>query len=115
MVTIRIAIPTDKGGLEDLIYDRLGRAPTFTVVEVDLDTAEIKDVKIINNPGAGAGSGAGVKAAQVVAEAKATVYVGPNPGPNAYAALQYLGVKVFTMTGVKVKDAIKNIIEELKS
>ncbi len=115
MATIRIAIPTEKGGLDDLVYDRLGRAPTFTIVEADLDTGEIKKVEVIKNPGAEAGSGAGVKAAQAIADAKATVYVGPNPGPNAYAALQYLGVKIFTITGVKVKDAVKNVIEELKS
>ncbi|MCE4608558.1 MAG: NifB/NifX family molybdenum-iron cluster-binding protein [Caldisphaeraceae archaeon] len=115
MSTTRIAIPTEKGGLDDLVYDRLGRAPTFTVVEVDLETGEIKSVEVVKNPGAEAGSGAGAKVAQAIADAKASVYVGPSPGPNAYAALQYLGVKVFTVVGVKVKDAIKDVIKELKS
>ncbi len=114
MAVVRIAIPTGKGGLDDMVYDRLGRAPTFTVVEVDTDTGEIRDVKIVKNPGAEAGSGAGVKAAQTIADAKANIYVGPNPGPNAYAALQYLNVKVFTLVGVNVKEAVKRVLEELK-
>jgi predicted Fe-Mo cluster-binding NifX family protein len=114
MGTLRIALPTERGGLEDKVYDRLGRAPTFTIVEVDSETGEVKKVEVIKNPGAEAGSGAGVKAAEALANAKVNVYVGPNPGPNAYAALQYLGIKVFTLVGVKVKEAVKKVLEELK-
>ncbi len=115
MATVRIAVPTERGGLDDFVYSRLGRTPTFTIVEVDVDTGEIKKVEVVRNPGAEAGSGAGVKAAQTIADAGASIYIGPSPGPNAYAALQYLGVKVFTLVGARVKDAIGKILEELKS
>jgi len=115
MAVVRIAIPTERGGLDDKVCDRMGRAPTFTIVEVDVDTGEIKKVEVVKNPGYEAGSGAGVKAAQAIADAKANIYIGPNPGPNAYAALQYLGVKVFTLVGVKVEEAVKRVLEELRS
>ncbi len=111
---VRIAFPTEKGGLDDTVYERLGRTPTFTIVEVDERTGEIKDVKIIENPGYRAGSGAGVKAAEVLGDNKVDVYAGPNPGPNAYAALQYLGVKVIPgFIGMKVRDAVKEVLKQL--
>ncbi len=115
MVKVKIAFPTEKGGLDDVVYDRLGRTPTFTIVEADTETGEILNVKIVKNPGYEAGSGAGVKAAQVIADAGATVYAGPNPGPNAYAALQYFKVKVIPgYVGLPVREAVKKVLEELR-
>jgi predicted Fe-Mo cluster-binding NifX family protein len=115
MALIKIAFATDKGGLDDRLADRFGRAPTFTIVEVDTETGEVKSVKVVENPGTTAGSGAGVKAAQKVAEEGAKIYVGPNPGPNAYAALEYLGVKIYPLTGTTVKEALQKVLEEIKS
>jgi predicted Fe-Mo cluster-binding NifX family protein len=115
MPTVKIAFATEKGGLDDRIAERFGRAPTFTIVEVDVETGEVKDVKVIENPGASAGSGAGVKAAQTVADAGAKIYAGPNPGPNAYAALQYLGVKIYPIIGVTVREALRKVLEEIKA
>ena len=114
MRTVRIAFATEKGGLDDRLADRFGRAPTFTIVEVDIDTGEVRSVKVVQNPGATAGSGAGVKAAETVANEGAVLYVGPNPGPNAYAALQHLGVKIYTVTGVTVREALQRVLEEIK-
>ena len=34
-LSIKIAFTTDKGGLDDRIVERFGRARTFTIVEVD--------------------------------------------------------------------------------
>ena len=114
MKLVRIAFATEKGGLDDRLADRFGRAPTFTIVDVDIDTGEVKNVKIVQNPGATAGSGAGVKAAETIANEGVVLYVGPNPGPNAYAALQHLGIKIYTVTGVTVREALKKAIEEIK-
>jgi len=109
----RIAFATNRGGLDDTLADRFGRAPTFTIVDVDPATGEIQEVKIVENPGAAAGSGAGVKAAQTLADNNVEVYVGPQPGPNAYAALQHLGIKVITITGTTVREALKTTLEQL--
>lgn len=115
MAKVRIAFPTEKGGLEDRVYERLGRAPTFTIVEVDTETGEVTGVEVIENPGHRAGSGAGVKAAQAIADSGAKVYVGPNPGPNAYAALQYFGIKIIPgYVGLRVSEALEKVLGELK-
>ncbi|ADI31236.1 NifB/NifX family molybdenum-iron cluster-binding protein [Staphylothermus hellenicus] len=108
---VKIAFPTDKGGLDDYIYDRFGRTPTFTIVEVE--DSEIKNVKIVENPGHKAGSGAGIKAVQKLIEEKIDVVAGPNPGPNSYMALQQSNIKVVTVLGLKVKDAIEHVIKQL--
>jgi len=113
---VRIAFATeDERGLDSRISTRFGRAPTITVVEVDEGSGEVKSVKVLKNPGAEAASGAGVKAAETVANAGATVYAGPNPGPNAYLALQHFGIKVVTVTGATVREALPKVLEELKS
>ncbi len=110
MARIRIAVASNKGGLDDMVAERFGRAPTFTIVEVE--DGEIVDVEVIPNPGYAAASGAGVRAAEAVANAGAKVYAGPQPGPNAYLALQHLGVKVVPVTGVTVREAVKRALEE---
>lgn len=114
MPTIRIGFATNRGGLDDTLADRFGRAPTFTIVEVDTETGEVKKVEVVENPGYRAGSGAGVKAAQALGDHGVKVYVGPNPGPNAAAALQYLGIRVITLTGATVREALQRALEELR-
>ena len=114
MPVVKIAFATNKGGLDDTLADRFGRAPTFTIVEVDTDTGEVKKVEVVENPGYRAGSGAGVKAAQTLGDHGVKVYVGPNPGPNAMAALQYLGIKVIAITGTTVREALAKALEELR-
>ncbi len=112
---IRIAFATNKGGLDDFLSDRFGRAPTFTIVDVDEKTGEIKEVKIIENPGPKAGGGAGVRAVQKLIDEKVQIAVGPSPGPNAYMALQQAGIKIYTITGVTVKEALEKLLKELLS
>ncbi|MCY0867635.1 MAG: NifB/NifX family molybdenum-iron cluster-binding protein [Desulfurococcus sp.] len=109
----RIGIPTSRGGLDDLVAERFGRAPTITIVSVDPSTRRILSVEVVANPGAEAGSGAGVKAAQALADHGVEVYAGPSPGPNAYAALTALGIKIITVTGVTVREAVERVLEEL--
>ena len=111
---MRIAFATVRGGLDDQLADRFGRAPTFTIVDVDLQTGEVKKVEVVENPGYRAGSGAGVKAAQTLADKGAQIYVGPQPGPNAYAALQHLGIKIYTVTGTTVKEALQQVLRQLR-
>ena len=111
---VRIAFPTgEKGGLDDQIYERFGRAPTFTIVDVDPSTGRVVSVEVVRNPGHEAGSGAGVKAAQVLGDNRVQIVAGPSPGPNAFAALQYFGIKVVTLTGLRVRDALKRVLEEI--
>ena len=112
MAVVRIAFATVKGGLDDALADRFGRAPTFTIVDVDTETGEIKNVEVVENSGFKASSGAGVKAAQALGDRGVKIYVGPQPGPNAYSALQYLGVTVIPATGVTVREALRKALKE---
>ncbi len=107
-MTRKIAFPTDKGGLDDTIYSRFGRAPTFTIVEVD--DGNIVAVKVIENPGHTAGSGAGIRAVQRLVEEGVSTVIGPSPGPNAYMALQQSGIEVINMTGVTVREALSKYL-----
>ncbi len=105
----KIAFVTDKGGLDDRIYERFGRAPTFTIVEVG-DNGEILSIKVVENPGFKAGSGAGIKAVQKLIDEGVEIVIGPNPGPNAYLALQQAGIKSISMLGVTVREALERFL-----
>jgi predicted Fe-Mo cluster-binding NifX family protein len=111
---MRIAIVTNKGGLDDLVADRFGRAQTYTIVELDDDSYEIKNVYVVENPGSRAASGAGVKAVQKLVDEHVDIVVGPQPGPNAYMALEQSGIKVYVYTGVKAREALEKVLEELR-
>ncbi len=109
----RIAFATNKGGLEDNIADRFGRAPTFTIVDID-DEGRILSVRVVENPGAKAGSGAGIRAVQKLVDLGVEIVVGPSPGPNAYMALQQAGIKIFSLPGLTVKEAFERVLKELR-
>ncbi len=111
---MKIAFATNKGGLDDQLADRFGRAPTFTIIDVDPSSKNIVDVKIVENPGYRAGSGAGVQAVQKLIDEGVEVVVGPSPGPNAYIALQQSGIKVYSYVGISVREALDKVLEELK-
>jgi len=55
---LRVAIPTkaDKG-LEDVVSEVFGKAKTFTIVEVE--DGQIRNVQVIDNPGASYEYGSG--------------------------------------------------------
>ncbi|MCD6301389.1 MAG: NifB/NifX family molybdenum-iron cluster-binding protein [Staphylothermus sp.] len=111
---MKIAIATNKGGLYDQIADRFGRAPTFTIVELDDSTFEVKNVYVVENLGSKAGSGAGVRAVQKLVDEKVNIVIGPNPGPKAYIALQQSGIKIYPITGMSAREALNRILEEIK-
>ncbi len=112
-MVLRIAFATNKGGLEDTIADRFGRAPTFTIIEIDDSTGDIISVRVIENPGNVAGSGAGIRAVQKLVDEKVDVVVAPSPGPNAFMALQQSGIRLYVMPGLSVKEALEKVLKEI--
>lgn len=115
MPALRVGVASEGDTLDSRVADRFGRAPKFVVVDVDAETGEILHVEAHDNPGYTAASGAGVKAAQKLGELGVKVYAGPTPGPNAYAALNYLGIRIVTVTGVTVREAVKAAMREASS
>ncbi|RLG84641.1 MAG: dinitrogenase iron-molybdenum cofactor biosynthesis protein [Thermoprotei archaeon] len=111
-MSIKIAFTTNKGGLDDKVAERFGRAKTFTIVEID-NEGNILSIDVIENPGAEAASGAGIKAVQKLVDMGINIVVGPSPGPNAYMALQQAGIKLYILPGLEVRKALSKIIGEL--
>ncbi|MHA1505832.1 MAG: NifB/NifX family molybdenum-iron cluster-binding protein [Candidatus Asgardarchaeia archaeon] len=107
----RIVLATQgEGGLEDYVSPVFGRAPTYTVV--DLEDGEVKGVSVEKNPAFYAPMGAGIQAAQFIANLGANAVIAGNYGPNAINALTSLGIKTISgIFNVKVKDAIKMYTE----
>ncbi|MHA1596684.1 MAG: NifB/NifX family molybdenum-iron cluster-binding protein [Candidatus Asgardarchaeia archaeon] len=107
----RIVLATQgEGGLEDYVSPVFGRAPTYTVV--DLEDGEVKGVSVERNPAFQSPMGAGIQAAQFVANLGAKVVMAGNYGPNAVNALASLGIKTISgVFNVKVKDAVKMYTE----
>jgi len=102
---MRIAVATERGGLDDVVNPNFGRAPTITFVDVDDATGEIVAHEIVENPFAGAPSGAGTQASQLVAEKGAAVVLAGAFGPKAAQVLEATGVRAMPASG-PVRDAV---------
>ena len=111
----RIAIATENHkGLEDRVAERFARSPTLTIIDVGTN-GEIKNVKIIDNPGAQASSGAAVKTIQALVNEGVEIVVGPAFGPNAQAILYEMNIKAVTASpGTSVREAVEKALKEAK-
>ncbi|MFX1465505.1 MAG: NifB/NifX family molybdenum-iron cluster-binding protein, partial [Promethearchaeota archaeon] len=97
------------GGLDVLVDPRFGRCASFTICEVEGNS--VTNVNVIPNTAAESFSGAGIQAAQLVANSGATIVLTGNVGPNAFTALQQLGIQIFTgVFGVTVQAAIESYL-----
>jgi predicted Fe-Mo cluster-binding NifX family protein len=95
-----VAVPT-KGskGIVDMVSDMLGRAKTFTIVDIDGET--IEKVEVIPNPAASYEQGAGPVAVKILIDKGVTTVVAGEFGPGVSTLL-----KQFNVTMVKVKRGI---------
>jgi len=100
---------TNAGGPGDRVFPNFGRAPTFTVVEVEDD--QIKKATVIDNPYTAAPSGAGIQAAQLVVERGAEAVFAGNFGPNASGVLAQAGVKAIPVAGLTVREAVERYLK----
>lgn len=100
------------GGLDDRISERFGKAPSITIIE--LSEGSIRNIKVIPNPGVLAKSGSGIKAAQKLAEEQVEAVVAGNFGPNALGILRTLNIEPITFSGMRVKDAINDVIKYVR-
>jgi len=105
---MRIAVSTEKGGLDDEIFPMFGKAPTFTVI--DTEQKEIKDNVVIKNPGAKLHHNSGILAAKALITEHADVVITGNCSPRSHKVLFEAKIKVY-QAGGKVKDAVKKLLE----
>ncbi|NJE85859.1 dinitrogenase iron-molybdenum cofactor [Thermococcus sp. CX2] len=106
---MRIAIPTNGGGLEDTVAPVFARAPAFLIVDVD-ENGNVTNSKVIQNGAAMAGGGAGPMAVQTLINEGVEAVIAPQVGPNALGAIQAAGIKLYQVApGTPVEEAIKAI------
>jgi predicted Fe-Mo cluster-binding NifX family protein len=98
---MKLCVPTmDKGGLDDLVSDHFGRAPTFTVL--DLDSNEVLVVRNRSEHMGGLG-----KPPEHIAKTGAKIMLCSGLGPRAIDMLQSFGIEVFVGASGTAKDAIQ--------
>lgn len=98
---MKLCVPSmEKGGFDDLVCEHFGRAPTFTVI--DLDSNQVQVVKNRSEHMGGLG-----KPPEHIAKTGAKVLVCSGLGPKAIDMLQSLGVQVFVGASGTVKDAVQ--------
>jgi len=97
---MKLCIPTlGTGGLEDLVSEHFGRAPTFTVVDM-----ANSGVKVVENTGEHFG-GVG-NTPELVAGAGAEIMLCSGLGPRAISMFEQLGIEVYVGASGTVKDAV---------
>jgi len=114
MVKLRIAVPTKAyGGLEDVVSEVFGKTKTFTIVEVEND--QIKNVHVIDNPGASYDYGSGPIAVKTLVDLKIDFVLASELGPGASGLLEHHHIrKVSVKPNTKVSEAIKEMLTKLK-
>ena len=88
-------------GLEAEVDSRFGRAPYFLFVDT-----ESMEHTIQENKATGESSGAGVAAAQEVLDEKVQGVIAGNFGPKAFNSLKASQVKLYSVSGVTVEEAV---------
>ncbi len=97
---MKIAVPTlgDKG-LDDEVSPHFGRAPTFTIVDI-----ETREVRIVENTSEHMG-GSG-KPPEIMHREGADVMLCSGLGARAVQMFNYFGIEVFVGANGSVRDAI---------
>ena len=104
---MKIIITSTGDSLESEIDVRFGRAPVFILYDTDDDSfSPINNKQNLDSP-----SGAGIQSAQNIINSGAKAVITPNCGPKAFRVLSSAGVKVFSCSKVKVRDAVNDFKE----
>ncbi|ASJ12757.1 NifB/NifX family molybdenum-iron cluster-binding protein [Thermococcus thioreducens] len=105
---MKIAVPTNGGGIDDVVAPVFGRAPAFLIVEVD-ENGTIVSSKVLQNPAASSVGGIGPLAVQALINEGVDAVIVPQVGPNALGALQAAGIRVYQAApGTPAREAIKS-------
>lgn len=115
MQSIRLVIPTiDDSGLNSRLSEHFGRAPYFTVVELELNGA-IKSIKAVPNTSEHFG-GVGSPPDKIL-QLRPTVVIAYGMGPRALGIFQQARVAVLRANASTIRDIIeaykKDELEEL--
>lgn len=114
MTKLRIAVATNgREGLGDIVSEVFGRASTFTLVTVD--SKEIKNVKILENPAMSYKHGAGPIVVKMLIDAGVNMVLATELGPGASALLQQHNVTaIAAKSGTSVKEAVREALGDIE-
>ena len=101
---MRIAISAGQESLDGPMDSRFGRAPYFFII--DTNTKEQVSLRNVN---ADASGGAGVQTAQLMADQGIDMVITGHVGPKAKQVLDQAGIKVHTVKGGSVREALKEL------
>lgn len=107
----RVAIPTHhKGGMTDNVSNVFGRAPTFTIVDIDENV--IQYVEVLPNPAVTYKHGAGPVVAKLLMDRGVNTVIAMEFGPGVSVLLEHFKVnQVKTSRDTQVAVAIKQFID----
>lgn len=98
---MKVVLSSNGDNLESIVDPRFGRCQKFIVVDT-----ETMDIRVLDNSAGANAHGAGTAAAQKVVNANADAVVTGHVGPNAFTVLNTAGVKMYSLSGVSVKEAL---------
>lgn len=99
---MKIAVSAVQPSIESPVDPRFGRCGYFIIVD-----SETMEWKSLDNGDAAMASGAGIGAARFVANEGARVVITGVVGPNATQTLNAAGIKIFSVGGGTVREAVE--------
>ena len=115
MKKFRIAVPTEEhDGLEDKISEVLGKAKTFTILDVEGD--EVRNVRVVDNPASSYEYGSGPITVKMLKDLNVNFVLASEFGPGVSTLLEEHEIKmVSAKPGTKVSDAVKEALPKLQT
>lgn len=113
----RIAIVTmGYKGLDDELSDVFAKAPTITLIELDVENRKYRLLEIFENEAISFSHGAGPILIKVLLDRKVDIAIGPKVGIGTRELLKEKRIKFLEYSpGIKVSEIIQNILEESHS
>jgi len=104
---MKLAISSQGTDLDSAVDLRFGRARFFRIV----DTETGQQMTVDNTDGANAVQGAGTQASQTLARLGVQAVLTGHVGPKAWSALQAANMRVFTISGGTVQQAVQSFLD----
>lgn len=101
---MKIAVTAQEASLDAQVDPRFGRAKFFAVIDTESGESKFVD----NSVNLNAAQGAGIQAGRNVAELEVECVITGHVGPKAFSVLQAAGIKIYTVSGNTVAEAVKS-------
>lgn len=110
---MRVAIPTTgKKGMSDTVSKVLGRAKTFTIIEIKKRVVD--NLKVLENPALSYKHGAGPIVIKMLIDKGVDMIMAKEYGPGAHTLLKQHNVKMLKVkSGITVTESINKLIKKI--